>query len=66
MTAVLPRPLALAEDDWTARAAAHRERVDRWVAPHLERRRGYDGYGAANAPVRMAAQRRPEPLVTYR
>jgi len=32
----------------------------------VERRGGYDGYGAANAPVRMAAQRRPEPLVTYR
>ena len=39
MTTVLPRPVALAEEDWTARAAAHRERVDRWVAPHLERRR---------------------------
>ena len=39
MTTVLPRPVALAEDDWTARAAAYRERVDRWVAPHLERRR---------------------------
>ena len=25
----------------------------------VERRRGYDGYGAANTPVRMAAQRRP-------
>ena len=38
MTAVLPRPLGLAEDDWTSRAAAHRERVDRWVTPHLARR----------------------------
>jgi 4-hydroxyphenylpyruvate dioxygenase len=24
----------------------------------LERRGGYEGYGAANSPVRMAAQRR--------
>jgi hypothetical protein len=38
-TAVPLRPRALREDQWTARAAAHRERVDRWVAPHLERRR---------------------------
>jgi hypothetical protein len=40
----VPRPVdllrpALAEDDWTARDAAHRERVDRWVVPHQERRR---------------------------
>jgi 4-hydroxyphenylpyruvate dioxygenase len=32
----------------------------------VERSGGYDGYGAANAPVRVAAQRRPEQLVTYR
>jgi hypothetical protein len=38
-TAVPVRPTALAQDEWTARAAAYRERVDRWVAPHLERRR---------------------------
>jgi 4-hydroxyphenylpyruvate dioxygenase len=25
----------------------------------VERRGGYDGYGAANSPVRMAAQREP-------
>ena len=37
--AVSPRPAALPEEEWTARAAAYRERVDRWVAPHLERRR---------------------------
>ena len=37
--AVVPPPVALAADEWTARASAHRERVDRWVAPHLERRR---------------------------
>jgi hypothetical protein len=38
--AVLPaaRPAALAEGDWTARDAAHRERVDRWVVPHQQRR----------------------------
>ena len=28
----------------------------------VERRGGYDGYGAANAPVRMAAQRHPHAL----
>ena len=38
-TAVSLRPVALAQDEWTAGAAAHRARVDRWVAPHLERRR---------------------------
>jgi hypothetical protein len=37
--AVELRPQALPEVEWTARAAAYRERVDRWVAPHLERRR---------------------------
>ena len=30
----------------------------------VERRGGYDGYGAANAPVRMAAQRRPHAVAT--
>jgi hypothetical protein len=29
----------LAREEWQARAAAHAERVDRWVQPHLERRR---------------------------
>ncbi|TYP87950.1 3-methyladenine DNA glycosylase [Blastococcus xanthinilyticus] len=29
----------LAADEWRARAAAHEARVDRWVAPHRERRR---------------------------
>ena len=29
----------LARADWQARAAAHAERVDVWVQPHLERRR---------------------------
>ena len=32
----------------------------------VERRGGYDGYGAANAPVRMAAQRQPDALATTR
>lgn len=32
-------PLLLAEDEWQARAAAHRADVDRWVGPHQERRR---------------------------
>jgi hypothetical protein len=36
----LPEPgTALPEAEWTARDAAHRERVDRWVVPHLQRRR---------------------------
>ena len=30
---------ALARATWQARAAAHEERVDVWVQPHLERRR---------------------------
>ena len=30
----------------------------------VQRRGGYDGYGAANAPVRMAAQRRAVALAT--
>jgi hypothetical protein len=34
----VPTP-ALAEADWTAREAAHRARVDRWVLPHQHRRR---------------------------
>ena len=29
---------------------------DRFFFEFVERRRGYDGYGAANAPVRLAAQ----------
>jgi hypothetical protein len=34
------RPLtALATAEWTRRAAAHEARVDRWAAPHRERRR---------------------------
>ncbi|HEX2894222.1 MAG TPA: 3-methyladenine DNA glycosylase [Marmoricola sp.] len=32
-------PTALARDEWQPRAAAHAERVDTWVQPHLERRR---------------------------
>lgn len=32
-------PTALARDAWIPRARAHEERVDRWVQPHLERRR---------------------------
>jgi hypothetical protein len=40
VTIALPRsPVALGEDAWTARAAAYRARVDRWVTPHLARRR---------------------------
>jgi 4-hydroxyphenylpyruvate dioxygenase len=31
----------------------------------VQRRGAYDGYGAANAPIRMAAQRAPTPLATY-
>ncbi|HKA69959.1 MAG TPA: 3-methyladenine DNA glycosylase [Actinomycetes bacterium] len=29
----------LAEAEWTARRAAHEQRVDRWIEPHLRRRR---------------------------
>jgi hypothetical protein len=29
----------LSREEWLARAAAHEERVDTWVQPHLERRR---------------------------
>ncbi|MGY1686771.1 3-methyladenine DNA glycosylase [Geodermatophilus sp. SYSU D00867] len=36
MTAVLP---CLPAAEWTARAAAHAARVERWTAPHRERRR---------------------------
>jgi hypothetical protein len=32
-------PTVLARDEWLSRAAAHAERVDVWVQPHLERRR---------------------------
>jgi 4-hydroxyphenylpyruvate dioxygenase len=31
----------------------------------VQRLGGYDGYGAANAPVRMAAQRAPEPVAAF-
>ena len=37
--AVVPVLRVLPEAEWAARAAEHRDRVDRWVAPHLERRR---------------------------
>jgi hypothetical protein len=33
------QPTLLTRDAWQARAAAHAERVDTWVQPHLERRR---------------------------
>ena len=38
----MPSALAstvLAVDEWTARAEAHAARIDRWTAPHRERRR---------------------------
>jgi hypothetical protein len=31
--------LALREDEWTAREAAHQRRIDAWVLPHQQRRR---------------------------
>jgi hypothetical protein len=31
--------LALREDEWTAREAAHQARIDAWVLPHQQRRR---------------------------
>jgi hypothetical protein len=32
-------PTVLPREEWRARARGHEERVDRWVQPHLERRR---------------------------
>jgi hypothetical protein len=32
-------PPVLSVDEWSARAAAHETRIDRWTAPHRERRR---------------------------
>ncbi|SFK40073.1 3-methyladenine DNA glycosylase [Geodermatophilus ruber] len=32
-------PTRLPAEEWTARAAAHEERIERWTAPHRERRR---------------------------
>jgi hypothetical protein len=37
--AVVPAVRVLPQAEWTARATEHRARVDRWVAPHVERRR---------------------------
>ena len=37
--AVVPVVRVLPEEEWTLLAAEHRARVDRWVTPHLERRR---------------------------
>jgi len=34
-----PRPTALAEAEWTARAATYAQRMDTWLTPHQERRR---------------------------
>ena len=42
--AVSPLLGALVQAEWTARATAYRARVDRWVAPHLERRRAGLGH----------------------
>jgi hypothetical protein len=36
---VLHAPAVLAEDEWTAREAAHQRRVDAWAVPHQQRRR---------------------------
>jgi hypothetical protein len=38
-TALPPPTAVLPADEWTARAAAHEARVERWTAPHRERRR---------------------------
>jgi hypothetical protein len=37
--ALSPPPSPLAEEKWTALAGAHAVRIDRWAAPHRERRR---------------------------
>lgn len=34
-----PAPTVLSEAEWTARAGAHRQRMDTWLTPHQERRR---------------------------
>jgi hypothetical protein len=39
MHPALTRPSVLAAGEWVARAAAHEARIDRWTAPHRERRR---------------------------
>ncbi|MDP9461920.1 MAG: 3-methyladenine DNA glycosylase [Actinomycetota bacterium] len=39
MQPALAAPPLLAADDWTERAGAHSARIDRWTAPHRERRR---------------------------
>jgi hypothetical protein len=36
---VLAPPSVLRADEWTALAAAHEARIDRWIAPHRDRRR---------------------------
>jgi hypothetical protein len=36
--AALTTPAVLSADEWSARAAAHESRIDRWTAPHRERR----------------------------
>ncbi|MCI0687202.1 MAG: 3-methyladenine DNA glycosylase [Sporichthyaceae bacterium] len=33
------KPVVLDEPDWTARRAAHQQRVEAWIVPHLQRRR---------------------------
>ena len=35
----VPAPSRLAADRWAARASAHEQRIDRWTAPHRQRRR---------------------------
>ena len=39
MPAAPTAPTVLTADEWAARAAAHEARIDRWTAPHRERRR---------------------------
>ncbi|WP_346620458.1 3-methyladenine DNA glycosylase [Blastococcus montanus] len=39
MQPVLAQPSVLPAEEWRARATAHEARVDRWVAPHRDRRR---------------------------
>ena len=39
MIPVLTAPPLLGVDEWTTRAEAHAARIDRWTAPHRERRR---------------------------
>jgi hypothetical protein len=43
-SSALAAPSAVAQEVWRERAAAHEERVARWIEPHLQRRRSGDAH----------------------